>query len=33
MKNLKQKISRNYEIKQIGYAWVREMERGTVKLL
>ena len=28
MKNLKQKIGRDYEIKQIGSAWVREMERA-----
>jgi len=28
MKNLKQKIGRDYGIKQIGYAWVREQERA-----
>jgi hypothetical protein len=28
MKNLKQKISRDYEITGIGYTWVREQERS-----
>ena len=28
MKNLKQKIRRDYGIKQIGHAWVREQERA-----
>jgi len=28
MKNLKQKIGRDYEIIKIGYQWVREQERA-----
>jgi len=31
MKNLKQKIKRNYGITNIGYAWAREQERDRAK--